>query len=54
MDARREHAGGGGRGGTGVQRGGDLLRGPAGPVLRRHSLGVGVAVIVGLNPLVYA
>ena len=32
-----------------------LLRGPAGPVLRRHSLalGVGVAVLVGLNPLVY-
>jgi len=32
-----------------------LLRGPAGPALRRHSLalGVGVAVMVGLNPLVY-
>ena len=32
-----------------------LLRGPAGPVLRRHSLGLGVCVaaMVGLNPLVY-
>ena len=32
-----------------------LLRGPVGPMLRQHSLGVGVgvAVMVGLNPLVY-
>ncbi len=32
-----------------------LLRGSVGPVMRRHSLpfGVGVAVMVGLNPLVY-